>query len=143
MPSLDLPAALVPQANKIQARFITLDRMPSFGCPLVRVVIVSGYYEVDSEGAPVPNALGFPRFTVRDTLLEFEVPLNDPQVQQIMAAREVEFKTYVITHPDVPLMVTIDNYLTQLALDLYDAKYLHPVTVEAEAPVVILPEVTP
>lgn len=138
MPSLDLPASLVQQANKIQARFITLDRMPPNGCPLVRVVIVSGYYEVDADGNSILNGLGFPKFTVRDTLHEFEVPLNDPQVQQIMMAREVEFKTYVFNNPEVPLLVTVDNYLTQLALDLYDIKYLHPVAIEPENPEPIL-----
>lgn len=130
MPYLDLPESMT-KPLKIQARFITFDRMgPSNSCPLVRVVIVSGYYETDVSGNAVPNAVGFPKFVVLNTLKEFEANLSDPRVQQLMVGYDAAYRQYIIDNPLVPLFAVFDNFMTDLALQLYDMIYLNPVAVE-------------
>lgn len=146
MPSLDLPENLQ-KADKIQVHSVKYMRIPDDSCPKVHIVICSGYYPLNADGTNVLNALGFDRFIKVEILKEFTLPMNDPLVQAMLnpaGEMNLQYRQYIIDHPEIPLFAVYDDFQTRLALELYDKYYLNPVQIPAALPVdPVVPVITP
>lgn len=123
MPYIDLQTPVVkPVADKANVRYVTIDR---FGAdadhPEARFVLMSGYYVTDTSGNPVLNALGYPKFQPEGWTKEASVRLDDPVLQAIFAEADAGVKAYVATHPEVPFIAVVDDFLANIAIAYYQA----------------------
>lgn len=123
MPSIDIDPIVQPTADKLNVRYIVIDRFgPDSTTPTIRMVYNSGYYPVDADGNRIPNALGFDRFVAQGFTEEESVPLTDPVVQGILAAAEEPTRAFISANPGVPLFAILDDYLAEMALAYRTAK---------------------